>query len=332
MNLEKLLSSIAWFAKWQFSWVLLAIVISFFNSQIAIVALSFIFTASLLAVNSFNRGWKNYYSDALSLPLQRMLWLAFIITSVYFVGEINFWHVYSSALAATLITLSIIILLNFSQTFHFIRSSTQENWILPSSTMLKFFWIELAIVAYTRVDMPLLKYFEIPVKQTADYFFSIQLLEAGILMLAPISYFFFNQLAGSLNGHNQKFQLTLLVKYIGLMLGVVSLGIILWKIIGTNLLELFFPQYVSATDKVTLLLLVLFPVSVNYILSSYLILLNKEKSYVLVCFFALFMYLLISVIFIPQAEVYGVISARFVAEISITLMLALLTWQTKGAR
>ncbi|GEA07038.1 hypothetical protein KUL42_17990 [Alteromonas sp. KUL42] len=171
-----------------------------------------------------------------------------------------------------------------------------------------------------------LRHFDIDQAKAADYFLSTQILDASVMLLTPIGYFFFNQYAKELRGEkivaNNRGNVSIL-RYIALLVSLVALGQLLWMFIGQWLLVTMFEKYLNSYEIILALLTTLYPLVINLIVSSYMILQHKEKQYMKICFIGLAVNVMFNLLLIPLLEVYGAVYSRLLTETSMTLLLVL---------
>lgn len=320
-NNKELFSILSWFFSWQVLLLLVCGITFFFDSVLATINLGFLVLNWLFVSASYNRGQSDYFRDAVAIPLQRFVWLLLLFLATLFVSEFHFIYVFVASLFGAGIAL--IATNKISLVTHF----NSGNRFSPPKTMIKFFWVELSIVAYTKVDVLMLNTFSIQPNAIANYYLSLQVFEAAILLLAPVSYFFFNRFSKSLT--NRVYGFSLLLKYSLVMFALVFLGQLAWSYLGNSILETFFPKYDDVYDMISLFIWALYPISVNYLLSSYLILKNREVSYAVICFVALIFFLSGTYTMIPIFEEWGVIYSRLSIEVFVCVLLAFLVYRTR---
>lgn len=297
-----------------------------FLGDTAIISLAFICSNWLLILNHINRGSGNYVKDAISFTIQRSLWLlgCYIVISIF--GNITHVDVFSVMLLSTLITLLLVVPSRIKS-----LSSIQIGSVFKGTpqwrVLQKYFIIEFATVAYLKFDMVMLKFLSVKSSSIAEYFLSIQLLEGAILIISPIGYFFFNRLATLAQRRDFEFSLLpkLAAKYVFFLLLIVIMGHCIWGFWGDFLLQSLFPKYLQSYKLVLFNLFVLYPIAINIILSSYLLLKHRELDYVYICLTALFISLIGNYAAIPHWGVYGAITIKIVTEFSIMLMLIYIT-------
>lgn len=304
-----------WFACWQVFLLSLCFLCAAFYPEFTLIFVCYLCTQWLLTINAVNRGNGHFLQDACGLPIQRALWFVALCVLATSTQNLDIGQIFACSLLATVIALIFV-----SRKLPPVNITTKV--IKPPSILYKFLFIEFSTVAYTRLDMLFLNHFKVEQHIIADYYFSLQLFEAAILLLAPISYFFFNRYAQS---QKKKYSMPSdgpsITLYSLSLLGLVFLGQLMWFLGGEYLLTLIFPQYVSAYNKVSIFLWILYPVVLNFILSSYAILNNREKTYMIICFFALLVTLTLSSVLVPIYGEVGVIYSRFLTEITILFLL-----------
>ena len=191
------------------------------------------------------------------------------------------------------------------------------------SLLIKYCVIEFTTVAYLKLDMLFLKWFKVTPSLIADYYLSIQIFEASILIITPIGYFFFNRYAKQFKDNKVPFcfVLNMVLKFCTVMFGIILLGHMLWLLVGRNLLLLMFPDYLGSFELVIWNLFALYPLAVNIILSNYLIVNHQERGYMKVCFIALLVNIIANTLLIPLWSVQGAVVTRILTELFLCLSL-----------
>lgn len=310
---EQLNKIINWYLKWQILLIGVAVLACLWEMKIVVIFLSFLVLGWVYVVSSYNRGTGDYLKDAIAIPLQRLLWFLMLLVLIFLLQTLTYVHVFFSSLIASLIVFFVV--LNKGGLLP--EKITREN--KPPSVLVKFLLIEAGIVAYTKVDVLILKTFDIQANKIANYYFSLQVFEAAILILAPISYFFFNSYATSQTTNN--IGINMLIKYAMVMFGVVLIGHVTWLFFGSALLAMFFPQYSEAYDLIVFYLWALYPISLNYLLSSYLILNDKEIVYALTCGFILILFVVGCSYLVQHYQEWGILYGRLSIEFVLSFIL-----------
>ncbi|XOV79163.1 MAG: lipopolysaccharide biosynthesis protein [Aestuariibacter sp.] len=293
------------------------------NLNLMVIA---ILSASLLhvihIVSAFNRGSQNYLLDALAWPLYRTIWLGLLIVIILNVKSMSAIHVFATSIVAALATIL------FTNTY---RVTKIAKWSLDSlrfgvgnSTVRRFFYIELVTVFFMRLDMIFINQFDMPAESIAGYFFSLQVYEAAIMLLMPITYLFFNQYNRSISQH---LRAAILVKSAGLILLMFVSGLGLWLIFGEMILQAVFPKYLTAYDSITVFVFALLPNAINALLSAFLFANHKESMFVKVCIVGVLVMILFDVTFIGHFGVNAVAYGRLFAEWSMSFLLIGITFK-----
>ncbi|BDX07661.1 hypothetical protein MACH26_31820 [Planctobacterium marinum] len=181
-----------------------------------------------------------------------------------------------------------------------------------------FFIIELVTVSFMKVDVLLLRYFDTNYQHLAEYFFSVQVFEAAILMLMPVTFLFFNrfnQKRDSQSGQS-------LLKKSALILSIVfSLGLMTWCFLGNFILSNLFPGYSNAFETILILTIALLPNAFNALFSAYLIANHKENIFIWVSVLGLLLLFCINLFAIPAFSIRGAAWARLISEFGIAVIL-----------
>jgi O-antigen/teichoic acid export membrane protein len=175
----------------------------------------------------------------------------------------------------------------------------------------QFFYIEVASVAYIKVDVLLLAFLGIPSADIASYFFSIQLFEAALLLLMPVGYLFFNRINGTDSPSAKRSALFVFGAGVILISLAVMLG---WSSVGMTLLQALFSHYVSSNATTAVLLIALMPWGLALLFSYWLIAQDRERLVACAFFAGLVLHLIFNGAFIPTWGVQGAAWARVATE------------------
>jgi len=297
-----------------------------------VVAMVFLLNSWLITAAAYYRGQANYKQDAYALPLQRTLWLLICLIVYYFIEHFTLLAVFLSALAATILSLFWLL---FPLNKHFRIAIKAKAKVKANNKhimlLINFFVIELASVFYLKSDILLLRFYHLKLSSIADYFFAIQLFEIMVLVIMPIGYFYFNDLSkqdNTLNINDKKIKLK---NYLPPMVLIVAFAHIIIFFLAPIVFPILIPKYTASITTVLFMMFSLYPVVLNILLSSKLIVENKETVYARICFFALIFNVLSNIMLIPYFELNGVLFTKFMTELFISLML-LKTLYSKGDR
>ena len=249
-------------------------------------------------------------------PLYRTFWLVGCAAIVFVGDPLSLTAVFGLGSLAAMLTF-------FSLAGHKIvreLSAFPLQLSLPfaNPVLRQFFFIEVATVAYIKVDVLLLALLGIPAADIASYFFSIQLFEAALLLLMPLCYLFFNRINGTDSPSAKRS--ALFVFGAGVIL--VSLAIMLgWFTVGMTLLQALFSHYVSSNATTAVLLIALMPWGLALLFSYWLIAQDRERVVAWVFFVGLVSHLIFNATFIPNWGVQAAAWARVATECFIASML-----------
>lgn len=313
---SELKNTLNWFVNWQCIVFTAILILCWWDYTLAVVAMTFVVLSWLFVAAAYFRGISNYLKDAFCLPVQRLLWLLSLVAMLFLLPSISFVHIFVASFIATLFTL--LMMVRGERYMYQFKSRFK-----PPTLVYKFFLIEAAILTYTRVDVPLLKGVGIESYAIAEYYISVQIFDAAVLVLTPISYFFFNSIAEKLK-LQMSGQYSLMIKYSACLLSLVIIGQISWHFLGDLFLACFASQYLESGENISLFIWALYPLVVNLILSSYLILRDAETSYGIACSVGLLCYLLVAWVLIPDFGTRGAIYSRLIVESLLTIFLAAL--------
>ena len=303
--------------RWLLPLLALALLLALIVPTVGLAALMFLFLYVTIAVSSVFRGRAEYTKDAALWPLYRGIWL--VGCFVFFVHEAELSLLPVFAIGSLAAVLTFLMLGGYSVARELVgRASFQLSWPLRDATLRQFFLIEVATIAYVKVDVLLLAFLGIPSADIASYFFSIQLFEAALLVLMPLGYLFFNRINGS---DAPNLNATVLLVFGGGVF-VVSLMVIAgWAVLGPALLETLFANYVSSNTTTVVLFIALLPWGLALLFSYWLIAQNRERLVASAFFVGLVLHLVLNGAFIPTWGVQGAAWARVATECAIALML-----------
>jgi O-antigen/teichoic acid export membrane protein len=306
-NLSGVLSS---YAIYMAAILLCALLTSSWLLVWGLALISYIFLNTINLLGAISRGFKNYTVDAAALPLHRVLLI--ILVFIFIKTGLSLQLVYvSMGVSGFVVTLVFISSQKIRRLF-----AGFKNYSLPfaNRSLQRFFLLEFSIIAYSKVDVLMLGWLDVPSNRFAEYFFSVQLYEAAILLLAPIGYFYFNRLNEATKHERSSY-------YIISMLLIVLAGILIWWFVGPIILSQFFPLYKESHLLTTALFCNLSMVAVTLFSCHWMIANNKELSYAINCLIALCVTLISSPLFISWLGVWGGVLTKSVAELAIILML-----------
>ena len=143
----------------------------------------------------------------------------------------------------------------------------------------------------------------------------------------PVGYFYFNRVSahvvtGSVNSVGMK-------SYVAIIVGLVALMQLMAFGLAPVMFPLLLPQYTASINAVLWVMFALYPVALNILLSTRLIVANKEVVWVKICLFALLVNLLGNGLLIPRLGVQGAIYIKLLTEVVIT---CLALWALSRAR
>lgn len=258
------------------------LVIGGFNRELMLAAFYLLSMHLLQIMASINRGFGNIFRDAGAILMYRIGWLVIAFCFFYFSDEnLTASHVF----LAGIIVASLIIPMIAKKEWFIIskRDELSDAKAARLSTLKRFFLIELLTTAYLKVDVIILKLSGYDATNISSYYLSVQLLEAALLLMAPLAYLFFNLANNALN-RNSEFDI---MKPATLTLVVASFGVFSWYLVGEWLLALFFPQYIDSFSLSLLLLSTAIPASINMVLSYQVVARNLEYDYLRIIFIGL---------------------------------------------
>ena len=288
------------------------------DATVGVAALSYVCLYCLIVLSNVYRGRAHYSRDASTLPVYRLLWLLGGLLVLALSQELTLFWVFSVSIVSSIIAFGL--LGGVPIAVGLLRSRAPARLPFSNPTLVNFFWLELATVAYLKLDVILLKLYGVGHSDLAHYFFAIQIFEAACLILSPLAYLFFNLYNSALN------QRTLNQTLMPFALGVVSIGgaiLALWYGVGQEILAWFFPRYIESFEVSLYLMLALIPMGLSMLLSHALFATHRESVYLKICAFGFAACLGANVLFIPLAGTAGAAWARVVTEVLILVLLVL---------
>jgi O-antigen/teichoic acid export membrane protein len=281
----------------------------------------FLVNSWMITLAAYHRGYADYSKDAWVLALQRLLWLSFSLCSYFILNRLGLITLFFCGLLAT--GLCVVWLYWPIQRIESVKLNASALLSNPLKTgqmklLLSYLVIEVSSVFYLKSDVLLLRLFDFKSVVIADYFFAIQVFEIAVLVLMPIGYFYFNRL--NRIDPQQRAQLSIIPMLMVLFTMLVLMqGGFAW--LAPMVFPLMAPKYVESINVVLWVMCSLYPVAVNILLSSQLIVANKERLYAKICFVALLFNLIANGVLIPSIGLNSVITVKFLTELLIMLLL-----------
>jgi len=305
------------FFLWNLMWLVLVQVLLLVDMTWYWLALMFLANSWLVTAAACHRGKANYAFDAFALSAQRSLWLVFCGLWFWFSDGLDLRAVFVSSLLASLLCmvwLYLPLLAVLPGPRSLLTGQDKKHWRLLSNYLL----IEVASVFYLKADVLLLRGFGQGLSTIADYFFAIQLFEIAVLFIMPVGYFYFNRVSahvvtGSVNSVGMK-------SYVAIIVGLVALMQLVTFLLAPVIFPLLLPQYTDSINTVLWVMFALYPVALNILLSTRLIVANKEVVWAKICLIALLVNLLGNCLLIPRLGIQGAIYIKLLTELLITCL------------
>lgn len=266
----------------------------------------------LQCIGSVMRGRGDYKADGLLWPTYRFIWLMSLLVAYVSVSSLSLVDVFLSSFISVWLTL---IVLRGGPILHsFLRGAVAATCAIKDPTLRRFMLIELAMIAYLKIDIILLSLLSIPADELASYVLGVHIFESASLLLAPVGYLYLNYI--------NRYRLTSarasrFVVFLGMALGVASATFLAWLMIGPWLLRNLLPAFTDNFALTLGLLTALFPFSVSMLLMYRLISAHREASYASVCVLGFFTSLTLNLFLIPKFGTLGSVWARFATEVVI---------------
>ncbi|NQZ11387.1 MAG: hypothetical protein HRT35_29900 [Algicola sp.] len=318
------------FYRWNLLLLALVQILIVFDTTLYAGIMMFLVNSWMITLAAYHRGHANYRKDALALPLQRLLWLCFSLCCYFIFDSLGLITLFFCGLLAT--GLCIVWLYRPLQRVASIKLNGTALLSNPLKTgqmklLFSYLVIEVSSVLYLKADVLLLRFFDFELAAIANYFFAIQVFEIAVLVLMPIGYFYFNRL--NRVEPQQRAQVSIMPMLMVLFtLLVLMHGGFAW--LAPKLFPYMAPKYVDSISVVLWVMCSLYPVAVNILLSSQLIVANKERLYAKICFVALLFNLIANGVLIPSLGLTAVMAVKFLTELLIMVLL-LLVCRSKGS-
>ena len=318
-NLDKLKETAQSLRGWLVPFLALALLFLAVSPTAGLAALMFLALYVAIAITAVFRGRVEYVKDAALWPAYRTFWFGGCAGFFLLESELSLLKVFGVGIVAAV--LAFLVLGGLQVARELLGSvSLKLSWPLRNPTLRQFFYIEVATVAYLKVDVLLLAVLGVPSKQLATYFFSIQLFEAALLLVMPLGYLFFNQI----NSHERKEGIFhTLIKFAAGTLAISVTLIVGWVALGEILLGSLFPNYLASNAITGILLTALVPWGLASLGSYSLIAANKEGLVARVFLVGLMFHIVFNVILISLKGAEGAAWARVATEVLIASLLYL---------
>ncbi|GAA0353594.1 hypothetical protein GCM10009092_17460 [Bowmanella denitrificans] len=302
---------------WLCGCVFFSLLALFFNLETGLAALAFLALYLMTLVSNIHRGLGFYLRDAVSLPLYRGIWLLGCLGVYCLAGDLDIVGVFAVAALASLMALTIV--KGVSTLCSYVQPISRLTLPFGNPLLRNFFLLEVATIAYMKLDVLLLSAYGVKEVQVAEYFFAIQVFEACVLLTSPLSYLFFNRYNRRTNDKDSLWRH--LWPFVGLLLLVVIFILVGWQLLGPWLLAWMFPAYEQSHTLISLLLLALLPMGLSMLLSHWLFARDKEWSYVKICAAGLLLCSIGNILLIPHFAGIGAAITRLATECVIALLL-----------
>jgi O-antigen/teichoic acid export membrane protein len=309
------------FYRWNLLLLALVQVLIVFDTTFYAGTMMFLAHSWMITLAAYHRGYADYSKDAWALPLQRLLWLSFSLCCYFIFDALSLITLFFSGLLASILCVVWLYRPTAQAESVKLRVSTLLSSPLKNGQLkllLSYLVIEVSSVFYLKSDVLLLRFFDFSLAVTADYFFAIQIFEIAVLVLMPIGYFYFNRLNRVEPQQRAKISIMPMLMLL-LTLLVLMHGGFAW--LAPILFPYMAPKYVESINVVFWVMCSLYPVAVNILLSSQLIVANKERIYAKICFVALLFNLVANFVFIPSIGLNAAIVIKFLTESLIMLLL-----------
>ena len=319
-NLDELKETTQSLRGWLVPFLALALLSLIVSYTAVLAALMFLSLYVAIAITAVFRGRGQYVKDAALWPIYRTFWLGGCAGFFLLEDELSLIQVFGVGSVAALL---VFLMLGGYQVVRELLegASLKLSWPLRNPTLRQFFFIEVATVAYLKIDVLLLAFLGVPSHELATYFFSIQLFEAALLLIMPLGYLFFNQI------NADEYKKGIGHTFVTFAAGTLAISGSLffgWIALGEFLLGSFFPGYLASNVITGILLIALLPWGLASLGSYTLIAADKEGLVARVFMVGLIFHIALNVVLISLQGAQGAAWARVATEVLIASLLCLL--------
>lgn len=324
-NVDKLTETVQSLQSWLVPFLASALLLLMVSTTAGFAALMFLLLYAAIAVTAVFRGRGQYVKDAALWPVYRTCWLGGCAGFFLLEAKLSLVQVFGIGSVAAM--LAFLMLGGPRVVRELLRSvSLKLSWPLRNPILRQFFYIEVATVAYLKVDVLLLAVLGVPSDELANYFFSIQLFEAALLLVMPIGYLFFNRINS--NDFSKGAGHTFFIFAAGTLAISVTL-MFGWMFLGEVLLGSFFPNYVASNSITGILLVALLPWGLASLGSYSLIAADNEGLVARVFLLGLIFHISLNLALISVQGAEGAAWARVATEVLIASLLCLLAIRSR---
>ena len=270
-------------------------------------------------VSSLLKGKGDFKSDAIWKMVIRSLTAAGILWVLFFYEDDSITFLFVGWSMALLLALIWPVVKGYLRwpSFNFKSELFKDSMV--------FLTIDVATVFYFRSDIVLLEYFGNIEGDVGQYSAAYRILEGIILLATPVAMIAFRNLRLHSKNKQKFFHLVwiLLLSMLSVSILIVSLGA-LW---GSEFMVLVFgAEYLIAGTLLFWLLLAMFFILPNYILTQGAIALNKESGYAKIVIVVAILNIILNIKLIPDFGAMGAAWSTIIAEGVLFFSLGVMLW------
>ncbi len=270
-------------------------------------------------VSSLLKGKGDFKSDAIWKMVIRSLTAAGILWVLFFYEDDSITFLFVGWSMALLLALIWPVVKGYLRwpSFNFKSELFKDSMV--------FLTIDVATVFYFRSDIVLLEYFGNIEGDVGQYSAAYRILEGIILLATPVAMIAFRILRLHSKNKQKFFHLVwiLLLSMLSVSILIVSLGA-LW---GSEFMVLVFgAEYLIAGTLLFWLLLAMFFILPNYILTQGAIALNRESGYAKIVIVVAILNIILNIKLIPDFGAMGAVWSTIIAEGVLFFSLGVMLW------
>lgn len=185
---------------------------------------------------------------------------------------------------------------------------------------IAFMVIDMATTIYFRIDIVMLNHLQDDPEQLGYYSAAYRVLEALIMLLTPAAQIFFREIRVRLE--DRRAVRTAVSTALWVMLGLASATVLFGVSFASEIVSLFFGDaFAQSSSLLSWMLLAIFFVMPNYVLTQGAIALNKEQYYAWAACVAAICNVVLNALWIPAYGALGAAWATLATEAALTVLL-----------
>ena len=287
--------------------ITLLLVIPFENRILPLLAIiSFGFGTFTIFISSQLKGEGEFEKDAWWKILTRTLTAGFIVVFILLISPQMEW-IFLGWIAGNIVSL----LFRFKMWFGKLRMPEWDKNIYTS--IIHLIIIDVATLVYFKIDIVMLKYLGLPSDQIGFYAASSRLMEGLIFIHLPFAVYFFRGLRLESEDRQRFLKLTnkLLVAAVISPVIIVPVGLSF----GETILELCYgSKFVAGYAIFQLLIMALFFMIPNLVVTQAVLAINREKYYAAIAFLCALLNITLNFFLIPKYGAQGAVVGTLATE------------------